>query len=128
MFFFSAASEDYEEVINEPVMFLDGSGPGQPSCFSLQIINDSILELNEMFDVVLTSNDAAVMVVDPNQAEVTIIDNDSEFQVYMCLLDYDIVCGGGWWLVGGVGGLHYDKSLRPKIMTLCAVGGGWWGV
>ena len=65
--------------MDQSILFLDGAGPGNQSCFSLQIINDLIVELNESFYVVLTSSDSAVTVADINRTEVTIIDDDSEF-------------------------------------------------
>lgn len=77
---FSAATEDYEPLVNEQVAFLVGDVVGTSSCVSLQIINDTVVELDESFDVVLTSNDPSVAVDPTTQTEVSITDDDSEFQ------------------------------------------------
>jgi len=53
--------------------------PGDTTAIaSIPIIDDTIVEGPESFDVVLTPGSSGVMIGTPGQTEVTIIDNDSE--------------------------------------------------
>ena len=59
--------------MENPLTFLPGINE---SCsFVIPIIDDSVLENNETFDVVISTTDLDVS-IDPSSATVTIVDND----------------------------------------------------
>ena len=79
----TAAPDDYS-VLQNPLTFTPGVNV---SCTTVvPIIDDTVLEDNQTFNVVLSTEDSKVL-VDPASATVTIIDNDGEIAYLLIYIE-----------------------------------------
>ena len=79
------ASEDYNSVINETLIFFNSSNRDTEMCYNISINNDMAVESNETFRVTVSSTDESVNLLN-NVSVVTIIDDDSKLIRKVCTM------------------------------------------
>ena len=61
------------------------------NCFSVEVVDDHIVEGEETFQVLLASHDPAVIVATPGTAHISIQDNDHDSKLQIVLYKYYVV-------------------------------------
>ena len=64
---------------NELIFFEPGDRTGSQRCIDILVIDDSILEMNETFQLTTASDIDEVILVDETSTTITIIDDDRKY-------------------------------------------------